>query len=278
MELIENQVITLSSEKVNLEQLVKELEKTDSKLNEPSFTSTWKRDINAIYGGGFSENKKGTNTNKEIPWTNIFKIPSNESRISVSKSLGGIVDSGIKYNYNKALDQIVYRGIEKEKVYGITNNPSVENKNITSWKSKDGESILKDINEAIIDLLKNTKIDRNNIEICILLPTVQYAYIINKTIGEQYILTYILENNIAKKKNIELNINPCQYCIETATNGENRMIVYIKNAISISIPQKLTRAITQENKKEKAFLTSYAALIEQVKFYDINSIRYYDGV
>ncbi|OOM73983.1 hypothetical protein CLPUN_42210 [Clostridium puniceum] len=282
MEFIENQVITLNSEKVTLEQLVKELEKIDSKLNEFSFSSTWKRDINVIYGGGFAEAKKGTNVNKEIyknyPWTNILRIPSSESRISVLKSLGGIVDSGIKYNYDKALDKIVYRGIEEEKVYGLTNNPSVKKKNITSWKSKDGESILKDINEAIIDLLKNTKIDRNNIEICVLLPTEQYEYIINKTIGENNILTYILESNVAKRENIELNINPCKYCIEIATNGEDRMVAYIKNAISISIPQKLIRALTQENKKEKEFLSSYVALIEQVKFYDTNSIRYYDGV
>ncbi|EKQ56275.1 MULTISPECIES: DUF2184 domain-containing protein [unclassified Clostridium] len=138
--------------------LVGELEKKDTKLNEPLASVTFARDMPIDVGGGWVEttsnlfvdyattggNGSGLirgqsndipviqgNTSKDLfkvfGWSNILKVPfiDQQRMQGIGRSLDSILDNGIKLNYNKSLDYMCYKGVPEEKVYGLVNNPNI---------------------------------------------------------------------------------------------------------------------------------------------------------
>jgi hypothetical protein len=117
----------------------------------------------------------------------------------------------------------------------------------------------------------------------ILLPPAQFSYITTQKVsqaGNVSILTYLLENNIAKANGVDLVIVPCRQCIGAGLSGKDRMVAYVNDdsKLYIDILQELKRMMTQPDVQKMAYLTSYIANIGQVKFLYYQCVQYYDGI
>jgi hypothetical protein len=190
--------------------LVGELEKKDTKLNEPLASVTFARDIPVKVGGGWVEttsnlfvdyastggNGNGlirgqsndipviqSNTSKDLfkvyAWSNILKVPfiDQQKMQGIGRALDSILDTGIKLNYNKTLDYMTYKGVPEDKVYGLVNNPNITTSVVkkgasgdTKWSTKTADEILEDINTLLTDTWTNSEYDNSGMANHILIP------------------------------------------------------------------------------------------------------------
>lgn len=300
-----------------------ELEKRDTKLNEPLSSVTFARDIPVKTGGGWIEttsnmfvdyattggNGNGlirgqsnnipviqANTSKDLfkvfPWSNVLKIPfiDQQKMQGIGRSLDSILDNGIRLNYNKSIDLIVYKGVEEEKIYGLVNDPNVLTTTVkagasgkTTWKDKTPDEILNDVNTALTDAWTHSEYDNSGIPNHVLISPQNYAYVASQKMSEAgnvSILTYLLENNIAKNQGVDLAIEPSRWCVGVGTGGTDRMVAYVndESKVLIDIPVPLMRAMTQPSVENIAYMTAYMANIGQVKFLYYQCVSYNDGI
>ena len=215
-----------------------ELEKRDPKIREPLTSVTWQRDIVADTGGGWVDftstmdvdyatsgpNQNSlvggatdvlpmvqANINKDIfkvfTWAQAMKIPFVDSQKfqTIGRSIDSILDKGIRLNYNKSIDQLVYKGFENVGITGLINNPNVIRSDAvagasgeTTWDKKTVDEILWDVNKAITEAWAASEYDDGAMANHILLPPNKYAYLVSTRIGtsgDENILSYLLKNN-----------------------------------------------------------------------------------
>lgn len=229
---------------------------------------------------------------KVFSWANILRIPFVDQKLlsSVGRSLDDILDKGIKLGWNKDLDTMTYEGFADLDVYGLVNNPLVEATDVNvgastekSWRKKTPDEILDDINSVLVDTWSASEYDLTGMANHILIDPSSFAYITTRKVSEAgnvSILTYILENNIAKNQGRDLVIVPCRWCSGAGSGSTNRMVAYVneKEKIKIDIPVMLSRVMTQPNVEQMAYLTAYAGQIGQVKVMYYQTIRYRDGI
>lgn len=300
-----------------------ELEKRDPKIREPLTSVTWPRDIVAETGGGWvdftstmnvdyatSGANDGSlvggatdvittvqaNVNKDIfrvfTWAQAMKIPFVDSQKfqTIGRSIDSILDKGIRLNYNKSIDQLVYQGFKNVGITGLVNDDNVVSSlapngasSDTLWSSKTVDEILWDINKALVEAWAASEYDESAIANHILLPPAKYAYIQSTRIGtsgDESILSYILKNNLAANQGKSLTIVPCRWCTGAGTGGKDRMVVYVndKDFLYFDLPVPLTRAMTQPVALQFAYVTIYAAQMGQIKWMYYQPARYVDGI
>ena len=300
-----------------------ELEKRDPKIREPLTSVTWPRDIVAETGGGWvdftstmnvdyatSGANDGSlvggatdvittvqaNVNKDIfrvfTWAQAMKIPFVDSQKfqTIGRSIDSILDKGIRLNYNKSIDQLVYQGFKNVGITGLVNDDNVVSSlapngasGDTLWSSKTVDEILWDINKALVEAWAASEYDESAIANHILLPPAKYAYIQSTRIGtsgDESILSYILKNNLAANQGKSLTIVPCRWCTGAGINGKDRMVVYVndKDFLYFDLPVPLTRAMTQPVALQFAYVTIYAAQMGQIKWMYYQPARYVDGI
>lgn len=229
---------------------------------------------------------------KVYGWSNVLKVPfiDQQKLQGIGRNLNDILDNGIKLNYNKTLDSMTYEGIPTDNVYGLVNNPSItaitakaNAANKTSWKDKTADEILDDFNQALTRTWTQSEYDLSGMANHVLIPPVQYTYLVSRKVSEAgniSILSYILENNIAKNQGRDLIIDPSRWCTGTGSGGTDRMVAYVnaKNRVHIDIPVPMTRAFTEASAKDLAYYTPYVANIGQVKFLYDECALYVDGI
>lgn len=300
-----------------------ELEKRDPKIREPLTSVTWQRDIVADTGGGWvdftstldvdyatsgpNENSLvggatdvlpmvQANVNKDIfkvfTWAQAMKIPFVDSQKfqTIGRSIDSILDKGIRLNYNKSIDQLVYRGFTNVGITGLVNNVNVVaemapvgTSGNTEWSTKTVDEILWDINKAITEAWAASEYDDSAMANHILLPPNKYAYLVSTRIGtsgDENILSYLLKNNMAAQQNKKLDIYPCRWCSGAGTSNKDRMVVYVndKDFTYFDLPVPLTRAMTQPSALQFSYITVYAAQMGQVKTLYTQPMRYIDGI
>jgi len=303
--------------------LVGELEKRDPKVREPLTAVTWARDIVAKTGGGWVEFTStmnvsyataGPNQNgiiggestaipvmqadigkdiyKVFSWANILKIPFvDQAKLqNIGRSLDDILDKGLRLNYNKTLDQNVYKGFDEYGTTGLVNDPNVTAASVaagasttTAWNTKTPDEILNDINQLMVAGWAASEYDLSGMPNHILIPPAQYAYLVAtkiSTAGNQSILQFLLENNIGKNQGIDLAIMPSRWCIGSGTGGTDRMVCYVndEDRLYFDLPVPLSRIMTQPSVQDVAYLTAYAAQLGVVKFLAFQPPRYGDGI
>jgi hypothetical protein len=303
--------------------LTAELEKRDPRLLEPLVSVTWMRDIVAKTGGGWVDytsnmfvdyattggNEDGiiggesndipvmqANTSKDVfkvwNFANILKVPfvDQQKLQKAGRSLDDILDKGIRLNYNKSIDNIVYKGVASAGVYGLINNPDVTAATVaagaattTAWSTKTPDEILADVNTIITQTWAASEYDLSGMANHILIPPSQYTYIVStkvSTAGNISILQFLLENNIGKNQGVDLTIAPSRWCIGAGAGGKDRMFAYVndEDRVNFDLTVPLSRVMTQPQVTEMAYLTAYAAQIGQVKFLYTQCARYGDGI
>lgn len=300
-----------------------ELEKRDPKIREPLTSVTWSRDIVAETGGGWvdftstmnvdyatSGGNDGSivggatdvislvqaNVNKDIykvlTWAQGMKIPFVDSQKyqTIGRSIDSILDRGIRLNYNKSIDQLVYRGFASAGMTGLVNDPNIVSSVAPNgaagsplWTNKTVDEILWDINKLLTEAWAASEYDESAIPNHLLLPPTKYSYIMSTRIGtsgDESILSYVQKNNLAKNQGRDLFIAPSRWCTGAGTGSVDRMVAYVndKDKTYFDLPVPLTRAMTQPVALQFAYITIYAAQMGQVKFLYTQPARYMDGI
>jgi len=237
------------------------------------------------------------NTNKNLykafTWMQAMQVPliDRQKLQKIGRSLEDMLNKGIRLNYNKTLDLSVYKGLSKMGTTGLLNDANVVADNVAQnaantsrkWVDKTADEILTDINTAITAAWVASEYDDSGIPNHVLIPPQQYAYLVSHKVsdaGNVSILNYLLDNNIAKDRGVDLTIEPCRWCVGAGTGATDRMMVYVndEDKVNFDITVPLTRAMTQPSVERAAYLTLYASQFGQVKFMYYQPVRYYDGI
>ncbi len=227
------------------------------------------------------------------PWSNILKVPFlDQARLAeVGRSLNDILDGGIRLNYNKSIDNLVYLGWQTIGTTGLVNAPNITASMVpatgagstTQWANKTATQILADINAALTATWAASQYDLTGMADHILIPPEQYTNIANQivsTAGNRSILDYVLQFNIARNQGRDLVIAPSRWCIGAGEGATDRMVSYVnqKDRVTFDIPVPLSRVMTQPDVENLAYLTAYAANLGQAKILFPQSCAYSDGI
>lgn len=300
-----------------------ELEKRDPKIREPLTSVTWPRDIVAESGGGWVDftstmnvdyatsggndnslvggatdviSLVQANINKDVykvfTWAQGMKIPFVDSQKfqTIGRSIDSILDRGVRLNYNKSVDQLVYRGFTSVGFTGLVNDVNIVRSTAPNgaagsplWQNKTVDEILWDVNKTLTEAWAASEYDESAIPNHLLLPPDKYAYIVSTRIGtsgNENILDYLLRNNLATNRGGNLYIAPCRWCSGAGTEKTDRMVAYVndRDKVYFDLPVPLTRAMTQPVALQFAYITIYAAQMGQVKWLYYQPARYMDGI
>lgn len=300
-----------------------ELEKRDPKIREPLTSVTWPRDIVAESGGGWVDftstmnvdyatsggndnslvggatdviSLVQANINKDVykvfTWAQGMKIPFVDSQKfqTIGRSIDSILDRGVRLNYNKSVDQLVYRGFTSVGFTGLVNDVNIVRSTAPNgaagsplWQNKTVDEILWDVNKTLTEAWAASEYDESAIPNHLLLPPDKYAYIVSTRIGtsgDENILDYLLRNNLATNRGGNLYIAPCRWCSGAGTGDTDRMVAYVndRDKVYFDLPVPLTRAMTQPVALQFAYITIYAAQMGQVKWLYYQPARYMDGI
>lgn len=300
-----------------------ELEKRDPKIREPLTSVTWPRDIVAESGGGWVDftstmnvdyatsggndnslvggatdviSLVQANINKDVykvfTWAQGMKIPFVDSQKfqTIGRSIDSILDRGVRLNYNKSVDQLVYRGFTSVGFTGLVNDANIVRSTAPNgaagsplWQNKTVDEILWDVNKTLTEAWAASEYDESAIPNHLLLPPDKYAYVVSTRIGtsgDENILDYLLRNNLATNRGGNLYIAPCRWCSGAGTGQTDRMVAYVndRDKVYFDLPVPLTRAMTQPVALQFAYITIYAAQMGQVKWLYYQPARYMDGI
>lgn len=206
------------------------------------------------------------------------------------RSLDQMLTRGIRLAYDKHMDLNVYLGITRYGTYGLLNNPNVEANNVpagtsgtTTWATKTPDEVLADINTAINEAWAASNYDLSAMPNHILLPYEQYNYIATNKVGDNgdmTILTFLEENNIARKNGTNLFIGATAYGKGAGEDDTDRMVVYVNDDLFVAVEElvPMNRVMTGVNLDAVAYDSIFMANISQAEMFYTQPIRYYDGI
>ena len=302
--------------------LQSELEKIDPMLREPLTSTTYPRDIEIVTGGGWVETTSVMNVDYAVAGgqtdaiggvqNSIRRIQANVSKdvyktfpyeIAMSikfqdlqrgnvtpRSIEQIYDDGIRLDYDKFMDLMVYQGNSAYNVAGLVNDSNVTAGSVatgagasTLWKNKTPDEILYDVNKIIVDAWTASQYDQSAVPNHILIDPANYAYIAStkvSTAADKTILEFLLDNNIAKQKGVNLFIGESRFCIGAGSGSTQRMVAYRneKRFVCIDVLQPMSRIMTQPNIGNASYDSLYMANVGQVKKLYFEPFRYADGI
>lgn len=304
-----------------------ELEKRDPTLLEPLTAVTWPRDIVAVTGGGmmqYSSNffvdygspNQGTRAIGGDQQTNIPMIEAKLSKdtykaylyqiataipivqqmymTEVGRSLDQIYDSGIRLDYNKFIDNLIYFGRPIDSNYGIVNNanvavisPSTVSTSLTSWEDKINngqvDAVLADINAMLVKVWADCEYDTsampNHLGVT---PRIFGLFVTAKVsqAGNISVLEYLKNNNISRAQGVDLEIVPMRQLMGAGTSSTDRAIAYCndKRFFHFDLLQPLMRHMTGPDVANARFVSQYLANMTAPKLLYPTTQVYMDGV
>lgn len=209
----------------------------------------------------------------------------------VGRSLTQILDDGLRLNESKLMDRNAYVGISKTGTYGLVNNPNVTAGNAALnaggssrlWINKTPQEIMYDVNTLVTATWANSEYDLSGMANHILIDPANYSYIANALIssaGNQSILKYLLENNIAVNQGNSLSIFPSRWCTGAGVGSTQRMVGYVKaaNRVNLDRTVPLSRVMTAPNVSSASYETLFASQFSQTKFLYYTCAEYVDGI
>lgn len=237
------------------------------------------------------------NLEKDVYKTHVFNttcrikfVDMMRSQVT-GRSLDKLLSDGVRLVYDKHMDENVYKGLSDYGSSGLVNNANVTatqadlNAGGTSraWTNKTPAEILKDINDAINAVWAAAGYDLRAMPNHILLPHEQFNYIATQPVSqlsEKSILTYLQENNVAAKNNVNLVIVGVPWCKGAGTGSSDRMVVYVHDEQFIAVEElaPLSRVMTSPSTEAQAYDSLYMANLSEVEFFYTQTVRYIDGI
>ena len=208
------------------------------------------------------------------------------------RNLDSLLRDGLRMTYDKHMDENAYVGFKTYGTTGLLNNPDalVTDAAATgasggiAFKSKTPDQILNDINTAILTAWEQTEYDLDAVPNHIVMPYEQYNYLATTRVSElaeKTILTFLLENNVAKKNGSDLFIGATAWCKGAAADGSSdRMVVYCNKERFLAMDElvPLTRAMTSPNTQHFCYDTAYAGNVSEVEVFYSETIVYVDKI
>lgn len=208
------------------------------------------------------------------------------------RNLDSLLRDGLRMTYDKHMDENAYVGFAAYGTTGLLNNPdalvtdaaATGSSSGTTFKSKTPDQILQDINDAILTAWGQAEWDLDAVPNHILMPYEQYNYLATTRVSElaeKTILTFLLENNVAKQNGSDLFIGATAWCKGAAADGsDDRMVVYCNKERYIAMDElvPLTRAMTSPNTQYFCYDTAYAGNVSEVEVFYDQTIVYVDGI
>ena len=208
------------------------------------------------------------------------------------RNLDSLLRDGLRMSYDKHLEENTYVGFKRYGTTGLLNNPDVvvldaasngADLSSTKFKDKTPDMILKDINDAILYAWSQCEYDRDAIPNHIIMPYEQFNYLATTKVtdlAEKTILTFLLENNVAKQNGADLFIGATSWCKGAGDESEDRMVVYCNREKYLAMDElvPLTRAMTGPNTAEFCYDTAYAGNLSEVEVFYDQTMVYVDGI
>ena len=206
------------------------------------------------------------------------------------RNIDTLLRDGVRMTYDKHMDENVYKGIAKYSSTGLLNNANVTVTNAANgaggtatWVTKTADEILKDVNDAILTVWAASEYDLDAIPNHIILPYEQYNYIATtkvSSLAEKTILTFLLENNVAKVNGGDLFIGATAWADGAGVGGADRMLVYVNKERYVAVDElvPLTRAMTSPNAGTFSYDTTYAGNVSEVEVFYPMAMLYVDGI
>ena len=208
------------------------------------------------------------------------------------RNMDSLLRDGLRLTYDKHMDENTYVGFSRFGTTGLLNNPDVTVTNAatngattssTNFKDKTPDQILKDINEAILLAWNASENDNAAIPNHIIMPYEQFNYLATTKVtdlAEKTILTFLLENNVAKQNGSDLVIAATKWCKGAGDAGVDRMVVYRNEERFLAMDElvPLTRAMTSSNTNDFCFDTAYAGNLSEVEMFYDQTMLYVDGI
>ena len=298
--------------------LTSELEKRDMLVRTPLTSFTYTRDLPIRVGGGWAEYVSAMNVGYGITggsgdnlvqaaavdgiplvqanfgkdlWkthvisagTRVFWVDMMRGNMT-GRNIDTLLRDGLRMTYDKHMDENAYVGFATYGTTGLVNNANVTINSATgNFSALTPDQILADINDAILDAWEAAGYDLDAVPNHIIMPYEQYNYLATTRIGqlaEKTILTFLLENNVAKQNGADLFIGATSWCKGAGTGNVDRMVVYCNKERFIAMDElvPLTRAMTTPNAERFSYDTAYAGNVSEVEVFYTEPIRYVDGI
>ena len=209
------------------------------------------------------------------------------------RNLDSLLRDGLRMTYDKHMDENTYVGFKIYDSTGLLNDPDVlvtdaasngATSPSTKFKDKTPDQILADINDAILTAWAQAEYDLDAIPNHIIMPYEQYNYLATTRVSElaeKTILTFLLENNVAKQNGSDLFIGATAWCKGAAADGSSdRMVVYCNKERFLAMDElvPLTRAMTSPNTQFFCYDTAYAGNVSEVEVFYSETIVYVDKI
>lgn len=221
--------------------------------------------------------------------TRVFWIDQMRGNMT-GRNMDTLLRDGVRMTYDKHMDENVYVGFAAYGSTGLLNNADVTVTNAATgaggsatWATKTPDEILKDVNDAILTAWAASEYDLDAIPNHIVLPYAQYNYIATTKVSqlaEKTILTFLLENNVAKVNGGDLFIGATAWADGAGVGGADRMIVYCNKERYVAVDElvPLTRAMTTANAERFSYDTAYAGNVSEVEIFYPMTMIYVDGI
>lgn len=221
--------------------------------------------------------------------TRVFWIDQMRGNMT-GRNIDMLLRDGLRMTYDKHMDENTYVGFTKYNSTGLINNASVTRTNAaagaattTTWVTKTPDEILKDVNDAILAAWAGSNYDLDAVPNHIILPYEQFNYIATQkvsTVAEKTILTFLLENNVAKVNGSDLYIGATVWLDGAGQGSTDRMMVYCNKERYVAMDElvPLTRAMTTPNAERFSYDTVYAGNVSEVEFFYPQTAVYVDGI
>lgn len=205
------------------------------------------------------------------------------------RNMDSLLRDGLRMTYDKHMEANVYTGFARYETTGLINNENVlvmeaaGGSGNTAFKGKTADAILTDINNAILEAWKQSEYDRAAIPNHIIMPYEQFNYLATTRVSElaeKTILTFLLENNVAKTNGSDLYIGATSWCKGAGEGDTDRMVVYCNKERYLAMDElvPLTRAMTSPNTAQFCYDTAYAANVSEVEIFYEQTMVYVDGI
>ena len=99
-------------------------------------------------------------------------------------------------------------------------------------------------------------------------------------LAEKTILTFLLENNVARHNGSDLVIAATKWCKGAGDSSADRMVVYCNKERYVAVDElaPLTRAMTSSNTQDFCYDTAYAGNLSEVEVFYDQTMIYVDGI
>lgn len=298
--------------------LTSELEKRDMLVRTPLTSFTYTRDLPIRVGGGWAEYVSAMNVgygitggsgDNLVQGTSVDGIPLVQANFGkdlwkthvisagtrvfwvdmmrgnmTGRNLDTLLRDGLRMTYDKHMDENAYVGFSRYGTTGLVNNPDVTVTNAAgAFTGLTADAILKEVNDAILEAWEAAGYDLDAVPNHIVMPYEQYNYIATtrvSNLAEKTILTFLLENNVAKQNGADLFIGATAWCKGAGAGNTDRMVVYCNKERFIAMDElvPLTRAMTTPNAERFSYDTAYAGNVSEVEVFYTQPIVYVDGI